>query len=272
MRKLNELIVLIRGGGSVGSAIAQRLTHSHFRLCITETASPTAISRGVSLSEAIYDTQKVVEDITGERSLPNLEQIYKAWRNDKIPVTADPEISVRALLKPDVLVNAMMLKRETNIHITDAPLVIGIGPGFAAGGDVHMVVESNPGRSLGKVIVEGHTEPETPVSGDFAGVVSEKVIKATDSGVFTTGKNIGDVVLAKDIIGYLNEQPIDAPISGVLRGILRDQTKVLANVRLAAIDPVGDKNSCIQVSDKNRAVAGGVLEAIMLSFNVAEGT
>jgi xanthine dehydrogenase accessory factor len=272
MRKLNEIIVLIRGGGAVGSAIAQRLTHSHFRLCITETESPTAISRGVSLSEAIFDTQKVVEDITGERALPNLEQIYKVWRNNRVPVSADPEINLKPLLKPDVLINAMMLKRETNIHMTDAPLVIGIGPGFTAGGDVHLIVESNPCRNLGKVIIEGAAEPENPPSGDFADLVSEKVIKAADNGVFTTHKNIGDTILAKDEIAYLDDQPVIAPISGVLRGILRSETKVLAGTRLAAIDPVGDKNSCSLISDTNRAIAGGVLEAIMLSFNVSDET
>lgn len=267
MRKLSEIIVLIRGGGSVGSAIAQRLAHSHFRLCITENANPTAISRGVSLSESIYDNQKVVEDITGERTLPKLEQIYKAWRNDKIPVTSDPEMTVKPMLKPDVLINAMMLKREINIHRADAPLVIGIGLGFTAGVDVHLVVESNPGHSLGKVILEGSAEPEKPVSEDFANSDSEKVITADDNGVFTTDKNIADTVLSNDIIGYLNDQPVTAPISGVLTGILRNETKVLANTRLAAIDPLGDKASCALVSDKNRAIAGGVLEAIMLSFN-----
>jgi xanthine dehydrogenase accessory factor len=272
MRKLNEIIVLIRGGGSIGSAIAQRLTHSHFRLCITEMASPTAISRGVSLSEAIYETQKQVEDITAERALPNLEQIYKIWRNGKIPVTADPEMSVKPLLKPDVLINAMMLKRETNIHMTDAPLVIGIGPGFAAGGDVHIVVESNPGHNLGKLILEGSAECENPAAGDFVDLVSEKVIRASDNGVFITEKSIGDTVLSNDVIGYLNTQPINAPMSGVLRGILRNEMKVLAYTRLAAIDPVGDKNSCLLVNDRNRAIAGGVLEAIMLSFNVPEET
>lgn len=165
-----------------------------------------------------------------------------------------------------------MLKRETNIHMTDAPLVIGIGPGFAAGGDVHMVVESNPGNNLGKVILEGSAESENSEAGDFADLVSEKVIRASDNGVFTTEKNIGDTVLSNDVIGYLNDQPLNAPISGVLRGILRNEMKVLANTRLAAIDPVGHKNGCLLVNDRNRAIAGGVLEAIMLSFNVTEET
>jgi xanthine dehydrogenase accessory factor len=268
MRKLNEVIVLIRGGGSVGSAVAQRLAHAHFRICIVENAAPTAISRGVSLSEAMFEGQYTVEDITAEKVASTLEQIYKAWRNNHLPITVDPEMSVKALLKPDVIVNAMMLKRETNSHISDAPLVIGIGSGFKAGMDVHLVVESNSGLNLGKVILEGSSEVEKPV--DFAVPSSVSIVRAMDNGVFTTQKNIGDVVTANEVFAYLNDQPVGAPQAGVLRGLLRSETKVLSNDRIAAVDPIGNKSSCSYISDQQRAIAGGVLEAVMLSFNLPD--
>jgi xanthine dehydrogenase accessory factor len=133
MRSLPELIVLVKGGDEAGSAIAHRLFRSHFRVCITEIASPLSVNRGTCFSEAIYDTHKTVEDVTVERTTPSIEHIYRVWRNGKIPIIADPESSVKALIKPDVLVNAMMLKRKTNSTMDDAPLVIGIGPGFSAG-------------------------------------------------------------------------------------------------------------------------------------------
>jgi xanthine dehydrogenase accessory factor len=158
MRKLAELIILVRGGGEVGSAIAHRLFRSHFRVCITEVASPLAVSRGTCFSEAVYDTTKTIEGVTGERSLPSLEHIYRVWRDDKIPVVVDPELSIKPLIRPDVLVNAMMLKRETTTRITDALLVVGIGPGFIAGTDVHVVIESNHSNNLGKVIMKGKSE------------------------------------------------------------------------------------------------------------------
>jgi xanthine dehydrogenase accessory factor len=270
MRKLSELIVLVRGGGEVGTAIAHRLYRSHFRVCIAEIASPLAIHRGCSYSEAIYDSSKIVDGVTAERSLPNLEQIYKVFRNDNIPVVADAELSVKPLLKPDVLINAMMLKRKTNINLSDAPLVIGIGPGFTAGDDVHMVVETHAGNNLGKVLVEGSAEAEPEINTGIDSLTGDRVIWAEDAGVFATQKNIGDTVLTGDVIGQLNDVPITAPLSGMIRGILRDQMKVLSNTRLVEIDPESNKSVCFIIRDKMRAVAGGALEAIMISMNLGE--
>jgi xanthine dehydrogenase accessory factor len=269
MRKLSELIVIVRGGGEVGSAIAYRLSRSHFRVCITEIASPLAVSRGTCFSEAVYETNKIIEGITAERTLPSIEQIYRVWRNGNIPVVVDPELSVKPLIKPDVLVNAMMLNRETSTKITDAPLVIGIGPGFTAGGDVHLVVESNNSHNLGKVLVEGEAENIESLA-EKDSPAKERVIWAQEAGVFTTEKNFGDAVLADDIIGKLNDIPLKAPVSGILRGLLRNEVKVLANAKLVEIDSENDKSVCFIIRDKMRAIAGGVLEAIMMSLNLAE--
>lgn len=266
MRKLSELIILIRGGGEVGSAIAYRLGRSHFRVCIAETTNPLAISRGVSFSEAIYDTTKMVGELTAERALPSLNQIYRVWRAGKIPIVDDPELTVKPLIKPDVLISAMMLKRQTNIKITDAPLVIGIGPGFIAGSDVHLVIESNFSYNLGNIIVEG--ESEKPL--DDSELTNEKIILAEDAGIFTTEKNIGDSVLAEDIIGSINDVPLKAPVAGVLHGILRDGSKVLANIKLAEIDPVNNKASCFIIRNTMRVISGSVLEAILMTLNIAE--
>jgi xanthine dehydrogenase accessory factor len=267
MRKLNELIVLIKGGGEIGSAIAHRLVRCNFRVCITETAAPSEICRGASFCEAVFDTTKAVEDMTAEKGLPTLEQVYKIWRNEHIPLLIDPEATVKPLLKPDVIVNAMMLKRETNTRMTDANLVIGIGPGFAAGVDVHLLIENQEGISLGDVILQG---PVAPLSPEGVSHSVNKILYAEDTGLFATDKNIGDAVLANDPIGSLGDKTIVAPISGVLRGILRDQSKVLTNDAVAEIDPQNNKESCFRIREQTRAIAGGVLEAIMMSFNLPD--
>ncbi len=267
MRKLSELIVLVRGGGEVGSAVAYRLFRCHFRVCIAEIDSPLSIHRGCSFSDAIFDSEKTVEGLTAEKVKPTLEGIYRAWRNETIPVVADAELCVKPLLKPDVMVNAMMLKRKTNTTLKDASLVIGIGPGFTAGDDVHLVIEPNPGINLGRVLMDGCAE-DSPVPETGTGY--EGVVFAEDNGVFTALKTIGDTVLAGDEIGRLNDLSITAPVSGILRGMLRDQTKVLSHCRLADIDAKGDKTACFSIRDDTRAIAGGVLEAILLSLNVEE--
>ena len=269
MRKLTELIVLIRGGGEEGSAIAHRLFRSHFRICITETASPLEVSRGVCFSEAVYDHIKTIEGVTGERTLPSLEQIYRVWREDNIPVLVDPELSARYLLQPDVLINAMMLKRETSTRMADAPLVIGIGPGFTAGINVHILVEADS-RCAGKLIFEGKSIEEIAGPAETGSLPDQRIIRAAEAGVFTAEKTIGDEVQAGEVVGSLNGTPVKAAVSGTLRGILRDESKVLANARLAEIDPEIDKTGCFSIRESMRALSGGVLEAIMYAMNVPE--
>jgi xanthine dehydrogenase accessory factor len=270
LRNLSELIVLVRGGGEAGSAVAHRLHRCHFRVCITELASPLAIHRGTCFSEAVYDTTKTVEGVTAERTPPSLRQIYRIWQNGNIPVVVDPELSVKPLIRPDVLVNAMMLKRVTSTWITDAPLVIGIGAGFQAGEDVHLVVESSNSPNLGRVIEKGGSEEDTGIPPEVGGVGKERVIWAPDAGVFTTKKSIGDSVTADEVVGKLGDLPLKTTISGIVRGILRNETRVSANAKLAEIDPVNDGSICFTIRDKMRAIAGGVLEAIMLGLNVGK--
>ncbi len=270
MRKMSELIVLIRGGGEVGSGVAHRLHSSHFRVCITEVATPLAVSRGTCFSEAIFDITKTIEGVTGVRTLPTIEPIYRVWREGNIPVVVDPELTLKPLLHPDVLINAMMLKRETNTRIKDASLVIGIGPGFTAGNDVHAVIESNHSNNLGRVIWEGKSEEDTREPVEIDGYSTERVIWATDAGVFTTEKNIGDIVNVGEIVGKLGDTPLRAPMRGVLRGLLRNEVRVLANAKLVEIDPVNDSSICFDIRGKMRAIGGGVLEAILQCFNVPE--
>jgi xanthine dehydrogenase accessory factor len=269
MRKLNELIVLVRGGDEMGTAVAHRLFRSNFRVCITESAQPLSICRGVAFSEAVYDTFKRIDGVVAERSLPTVENIYRIWRERKIPVVVDPEVGLRAILHPDVLVNALMLKRVTNIKVSDAPLVIGIGSGFTAGLDVHMIVESNRGINLGKVLTEGPAEEDIQENGIEG---SSQILFADDTGVFTTDRSICDLVNAGDVLGRLGEVEIVAPTKGVLRGVLRSEMKVLPKTRLAEICPGGDQSGCLEIRDSLRAVAGGVLEGVMQVCNTIEGT
>jgi xanthine dehydrogenase accessory factor len=272
MRKLSELIILVRGGGEIGSAIAHRMFRSHFRVCITDIEFPSSINRGTCFAEAVYDTTKTIEGVTAEKTTPSLENIYKVWRNGKIPLVVDPELSVKPLILPDVLVNAMMLERETNTRMSDAPLVIGIGNGFSAGENVHMVIDSNNGNDLGKVIITGKPQETTDKPKNISELVDEGILWSTDSGIFTTSKNIGDNVALDDIIGKIDDVPLKSPISGIIRGLLRSDTKVLAHTRLAEIDPVNSKSACFSIRDSVRAIAGGVLEAVMMGYNVEENT
>jgi len=272
VRKLSELIVLIKGGGEVASGIAHRLHRSHFQVCLTEIAGPLAVSRGTAFSEAVFDGVKTIEGVTAQLVSASPEEIYKVWQRGNIPIIIDPGVLIKEKIEPDVLVDAIMAKRNLGTRITDALLVIAMGLGFYAGKDVHIVVETNHSNNLGRVILDGEAERNTGTPVAIGGLSKERVIWAPQAGTFTTDRNIGDSVIAGEVVGRVGGLPLEAPIGGILRGLMRSGVKVSKGVKLIEVDPVNDKAVCYVIRDKMRAIAGGVLEAIMLRFNVSESS
>jgi xanthine dehydrogenase accessory factor len=264
---LANLVVLIRGGGEVASGVAHKLVRAHLRVCMTETSQPLAVSRGVAFCEAIYDGGKEVEGITAKR-VESPSQIAGVWRQEKLPIIVDPEALVKDMLKPAVLVDALMAKQNLGTKIGDAPLVIGLGPGFRAREDVHIVVETNNSERLGRVILSGEAEANTGIPVVISGLTEERVLHSPKDGQFQTDKDIGDMVKAGDTVASVATQPLKARISGVVRALLRNGTVVAKGDKLGEIDPSGDKSAAYTIRPRVRAIAGGVLEAIMMRFNV----
>ena len=263
---VSNLKVLIRGGGELASAVAYRLAECHFRVLMTETAHPEAVRRRVSFCEAVHDGEKTVEGLTA-RLVDSADDIYAAWGEGKLAVMVDPEAKIRELIKPDVVVDAIIAKRNLGTRITDAPLVIGLGIGFTAGQDVHVVIETNRGHDLGRVLREGIAEADTGHPGVIAGYSRERVMRAPAEGILRTVRNIGDTVPAGAIVAYVGEEPMKTLIPGIIRGLLRDGTRVIKGMKSGDIDPRCDIRNCDTISDKGRAIAGGVLEAILARFN-----
>jgi len=271
MPKLSELIVLIRGGGEVASGIAYRLHLAHIKVCLTETANPLAVSRGTTFSEAIFDGVKTVMGVRAELVPARQEEIYRVWQQGSIPIMIDPEASVKERIKPDVLVDAIMAKRKTDTKITDAPLVIGVGPGFYASRDVHIVVESNHSRNLGRVILEGEAERNTGIPVAIGGLAKERVVWSPQAGIFTSNKEIGDSVVSGEVVGQVGDRPLKAPLSGMLRGLIRSGARVAKGSKLIEVDPVHDRATCNYITDKMLAIGEGVLKAIKLKTGAPEG-
>ena len=184
-----------------------------------------------------------------------------------MPLLVDPEAKVKDILKPDVLVDAILAKKNLGTRISDASLVIGLGPGFQVGEDVHQVVETNRGHNLGRVILEGKAEENTGVPGPIAGVTADRVLRAPRDGVFSTDKNIGEHVDAGEVIGTVGGSEVRTRIGGVIRGLIRNGLEVPRGIKLGDVDPRDVREYCYTVSDKARAVAGGVLEGILSLFN-----
>jgi xanthine dehydrogenase accessory factor len=233
---------------------------------MTETWNPQAVRREVAFSEAIFDSEKEVEGITAKR-VQSADHIPGVWKEGKVPILIDPDAKVKDFLKPDVLIDATLAKKNLGTKITDALLVIGLGPGFHAGRDVHLVIETNRGHNLGRIIKEGEAEPNTGVPGSIAGYTEERVIRAPKAGNFKALKKIGDGVRANEKVGVVGNGAVRSRIAGVIRGLLRDGIEVWKGMKLGDVDPRGIKAHCYSISDKARTISGGVLQAILEHFN-----
>ena len=254
--------VLIRGAGDLASGIALRLFHAKMEVVMTDLPRPTAIRRTVCFSQAILFGTMTVEDVTAVFAETS-EAAVSILKEKKIPVLADPEAACIAALRPDAVVDAILAKRNLGTKITDAPCVIGVGPGFTAGVDCHACVETMRGHTLGRVITEGSPIPNTNIPGLIGGFAGERVLRAPADGIFRQRLEIGDMVEQNEIAGYVGTEPMRCQISGVLRGLLADGTPVHRGMKAGDVDPRGEVSYCQLVSDKALAIGGGVLEAIL---------
>jgi xanthine dehydrogenase accessory factor len=259
-----DICVLIRGGGEMASGIAYRLHQCHMKVLVTEIAAPTAVRRTVAFAEAIYSGCHAIEGVKSRR-VSTVDEAKKLWEGGIIPIFVDPGATIRREVKPAVIVDAIMAKKVGSTTISDAPLVVGIGPGFIAGENAHAVVESNRGYHLGRVIWHGAAEPDTGVPAPVAGYTASRVLRAPRNGLFKAMRNIGDIVQEGEIVAEVDSMRVAAGLSGVIRGMLRDGIKVEAGLKIGDIDPRGEREYCYSISDKARAIGGGVVEAILHS-------
>lgn len=263
---MRGLIIVIKGAGEMASAIAHRLYCAGLtKILMTDLKEPLAVRRTVSFSEAVYEGKAEVEGVRAVL-LRDVAEANDAWEERRIAVIVDPDGIRATKVRPHIIIDAIMAKTGTSTKVNEAPLVIGIGPGFRAPKDVHAVIESNRGHNMGRVIWNGSAESFSGIPGSTMGYTTERVLKSPHAGIVRHDRQIGDHVKEGDIILHVSETPVTARISGVLRGLIRD-IAVKADEKIGDIDPRARIEHCHTISDKARAIGGGVLEATMADFN-----
>ncbi|MDD3653008.1 MAG: selenium-dependent molybdenum cofactor biosynthesis protein YqeB [Desulfotomaculaceae bacterium] len=259
---MQNKLTIIRGAGDLASGVAHRLVRSGFPVVMIELPEPLVIRRTVSFAEAVFSGKCTVEDITAELAVTN-NDIHKFLEAGKIPIVADPSLYPLKALHPAAVVDATLAKKNIGTTIDDAPIVIGLGPGFTAGVDVHAIIETQRGHNLGKVILQGQAEPNTGIPGEIGGYSAERVLRSPGSGILNAVREIGDSVEKGETVALVDDLPLYATISGVLRGMLHSNLKVTPGMKVGDIDPRHRREYCFTISDKARAIAGGVLEAYL---------
>lgn len=255
--------VAVRGGGDIATGVAHRLKRCGMEVIILECERPTAIRREVSFSEAVYKGKKEVEGITGIL-VESLGDALEKINGEEIPLLVDPSGKSIGDMRAHVVVDAIIAKKNIGTGIDMASLVIGLGPGFTAGKDCHIVIETMRGHDLGRIIYEGEAIPDTGSPGKVGGYSLERVIHSPAQGELRVIKGIGDEVSKEEIIAYVGETEVKSRITGIIRGMLPDGIRVKKGLKMADVDPrAGQLKNCYTISDKARCVSGGVLEGIM---------
>lgn len=275
--KKKDLIV-VRGAGDLATGTIHRLKKAGFRLLVLEAEHPAAIRRQVALSEAVYAGSARVEDVEAVRMDVDLAEkknrkellepeMERIWKKDGVPVLVDPAGLSIAALRPAVVVDAILAKKNLGTTKEMAPLVIALGPGFTAGEDVDVVIETKRGHNLGRVIRSGSAVPNTGIPGIIGGYGKERVMHAQAEGILRNAASIGDIVEARAVIAEIETEkgtvPVETSLSGLLRGLIRDGYPVTKGFKIADIDPRKEElQNCFTISDKARCIAGSVLEVI----------
>ena len=262
-----ENLVIVRGGGDIATGTIYKLVKSGFHVLILEITHPSAIRRNVAFSEAVYEGHSKVEDM--ECFLAKDEDEAEHFlKENKLTMLIDPNGNCLKRFKPVAVVDAILAKKNLGTTRMMAPLTIGLGPGFTARVDVDYVVETQRGHNLARVIEKGTAAPNTGIPGMIAGYGKERVIHSPAAGMIHNYSEIGDIVEKDQIIAMVDETPVYASLTGVLRGIIRDGFVVPEGMKIADIDPRKEqKKNCDTISDKARCIAGSVVE-ILLSEGV----
>jgi xanthine dehydrogenase accessory factor len=263
-----DVSIVIKGAGEMASGVAHRLFMAHMtRVCLIDLEAPLCVRRAVSFCEAMFERQVEVEGVVG-KLVRNRAELEEAWARKQIGVMVDPAWKIIGDMKPDVVVDAILAKRNLGTARDEAPIVIGVGPGFSAPDAVHAAIESNRGPNLGRAIYAGAAEAYTGIPAMKAGFSWERVLRAPHAGMVRNVKSIGTPVRAGETVLFVGETPVKAAIDGVLRGLIRE-------IEVSGNEKVGDvesrrEQSCRAISDKAMAIGGGVLEAILHLLSIED--
>ena len=254
----NSALVLLRGGGDLATGVALRLHRAGIQLVITELKKPLAVRRAVSFAEAIYEGVHTVEGVTARRVGP--DQVHATLRANEIPILIDPEAKILlSSLFFRVVIDGRLLKSAPSPLPVSIPLHIGLGPGFEAGLNCHAVIETRRSHTLGRVYWQGATQPDSgKPEGD-----TRRVLRAPAEGLLIAKAKIGEHVEEGQVVAVVNEQPVITPLTGMLRGLIRDGIHVTKGLKIGDVDPRDDADACYLVSDKALAIGGAALEAIL---------
>ena len=96
-------VILVRGGGDLATGTIHRLWSVGLKVLVLEAEQPAAIRRQVSVSEAVYEGEAVVEGMRATL-VQTLDEAVVVWCRGDVPVMVDPKGALIPQVRPAVVV------------------------------------------------------------------------------------------------------------------------------------------------------------------------
>jgi xanthine dehydrogenase accessory factor len=250
---------VVKGGGEVGTAVALSLWRAGWRVVVAEMPRPTVLRRQLSLAEAAFAGSVVRERVRARRVTTPREAIALTCESATIPLYVGSIPQLVAALQPGIVVDARMRRgAEPEPQRHEAPLVIGLGPDLIGGRHVDLVIETCPGPDLGRVVTRGAARPHVPLP-RAPGSLAEEYVRAPVAGWWRSERTIGERVTEGDLLGWLDDEALHAPVAGCLRGLVHDAVAAHGGLKLAAVHPGDWQRKETGIGRRATAIAASVL-------------
>ena len=274
---IKDIKVLVRGAGDIASGVIWNLAYAGFKVVCIDVEKPSCIRTEVAFSSAIYEGVKTLGNVTCVY-IKDEKDIEKVWNDGNVALLIDSEAKILEGFNFDVVVDAILAKKNLGTKIDMANLVIGVGPGFTVNRDCHFAIETMRGHNLSKIYEIGSPIPDTGTPGLVAAHGADRVMHSPCEGIFHNVHKIGDEVKQDEVLTRIEEiengKPtgkfimLTASINGLLRGILRDGFHAKKGMKVADIDPrLSEYDNCFTISDKARSIGAAVVTTILHAYN-----
>lgn len=255
---------VILGTNEVASAIAVALRRKDYDVVLSHDPSPPVIRRKMAFHDALFGEPMVLQGIGAECVDSTIALRNRLGRSEGVIVTELGLLDLIVIQAIDLLVDARLQKYGAKPDLRRlARSTIGLGPGFVGGENCDVAIETRPGRA-GRIVTDGATDEPDGIPDMLGEVAAERFVRAEVNGRWHTAIEIGTRVYKNFIIGHLANLPVRSPFDGVLRGVVRDDTEVLAGIKLLEVDPRRRTANVSRAGERVETIAAAVVRAVAL--------
>jgi xanthine dehydrogenase accessory factor len=260
-RSFRTAFAVILGTNEIASAVAVYMHRSGWCTVLSHDGAPPVIRRRMAYHDALFGESVDVDGLPGLYAETAVGVANLLGGGDCVVVTRLGLLDLIPLSPIHVLVDARMHKHEAVADLRHlASLTVGVGPGFAVARNCDVAIETLPSKN-GTILYTGRTEAADGKPRLIGGIGGERFAYAQTKGCWRSAVDIGTRVSREFPMGFLNGAAVPAPLDGLVRGIVRDNSDVAAGVKLLEIDP--RKHPCwTGIDERGRAIARAAMNAI----------